>query len=544
VVVETLPATARVDLAQYTTLSELVSAASVAPGRYSAGSITLDYTGAEIFVEDAGVPTVAIALDDTGTPLTTVTLDLILDIDRPLIIVAGTPTLIELDFDLAASHTVDLVPDPIEVTAEPFIVAEVDPVDSRELRLRGPLVRVSEADDAYRIALRPFYHRTGRHGGATVHVDDETVYEIDGQNYSGDAGLTALAALPVATPTVAQGEFDVPTREFTADTVLAGSSVPGNAADMVAGHVLARTGSTLTVMGVVLDRNDGAAHFRPQIQVEVGPDTRVARRGVDQLLGDEVISVGQRLLLLGQLDVNDSMTALVLDADPGFALMAVTAINGTVVTYSEGELRMDLVSFDGRPAALFDYSGTGLSGTDDADPDDYQVDTGVLPLDGLEIDAPVVSLGFVGEFGQAPPDFAALSVIDFSTGQAVLGADWTEAGTLAPFATLNPTSFSLDLSNPDFGRRHHLVRGGVATDLSTLPASPLVVPAADRPGRYAIAMDNSVSVYSEFADFEEDLESRLNGSNTVVALFAEGGYDADTNTLTVIRIALRMEGGD
>ena len=50
--VETLPLTTRVDFAQYTDLTEFLTAATVPNGRYVKGSLVLDYSNADIQVED------------------------------------------------------------------------------------------------------------------------------------------------------------------------------------------------------------------------------------------------------------------------------------------------------------------------------------------------------------------------------------------------------------------------------------------------------------------------------------------------------------
>ena len=52
-VVQVLPATSRVDFAQYTELTEFVTAAMVPLGAYRHATMTLDYSNAEIQVENA-----------------------------------------------------------------------------------------------------------------------------------------------------------------------------------------------------------------------------------------------------------------------------------------------------------------------------------------------------------------------------------------------------------------------------------------------------------------------------------------------------------
>ena len=53
-VVDVLPNSTRIDFAQYVDLTEFVSVATVPPGVYVAGTIHLDYSDAEVFVEADG----------------------------------------------------------------------------------------------------------------------------------------------------------------------------------------------------------------------------------------------------------------------------------------------------------------------------------------------------------------------------------------------------------------------------------------------------------------------------------------------------------
>ena len=50
-IIETLPRSTRINFTDYVDLTELVTAATIPPGTYVAGTIRLDYTNAEIFVE-------------------------------------------------------------------------------------------------------------------------------------------------------------------------------------------------------------------------------------------------------------------------------------------------------------------------------------------------------------------------------------------------------------------------------------------------------------------------------------------------------------
>src|SRR6185436_9411435 len=122
-------------------------------------------------------------------------------------------------------------------------------------RLRGPLVSVDKTTSSYVVDVRPFNLRDQRFGQVTVHTDSNTTFEIDGTNYSGAAGLDALATAGAGTVTAAFGTLTTVTREFDAKVVFAGSSVPGIGVDTVTGEVIARSGDVLTVRGATVNRD-------------------------------------------------------------------------------------------------------------------------------------------------------------------------------------------------------------------------------------------------------------------------------------------------
>ena len=76
-----------------------------------------------------------------------------------------------------------------ELVAEPFVVAEVTPVDEKKTRVRGPLLEIDEAAGEYIVALRPFHHRNGDFGRLAVQTNDDTEFEINGESFFGADGL-------------------------------------------------------------------------------------------------------------------------------------------------------------------------------------------------------------------------------------------------------------------------------------------------------------------------------------------------------------------
>ena len=538
--IETLPNNTRIDFAQYVELTEFVSAATVPPGTYVAGSITLDYSDAEVMVEENGVAKVATVVDDQGIPLTQTTLKIMLaDRDR-LFIARGRPSLLVVDFDLGASHSVDSVATPAIATAEPFIVAEIDPVDQKDLRVRGPLVSVSEDEMTYTIALRPFHHRHGDFGRVRVHVTDTTEFEVDEIEYIGAEGLRALNAAGQGTPTVAHGTLNVAEREFTADVVLAGSSVPGSDRDAIKGNVIARSGNELIVRGGTVILTDATrSFFRDDVTVTIGPDTKVFKRSHDGALDINAISVGQRVTIRGEVTANDEL-GVHMDATAGAVRMHITHLSGIVNSVMPGQTDIELHAIDRRRASVFDFTGTGVSPDMDADPENYEVSTGNMMMSMLAQGRPIVAYGFPNEFGAAPPDFEGRTLIDFADVRSALGVGWGAAGTTAPFLSMGSDGLVLDNHNPDIDQRHHIKQGPVLIDLTSLDAGTTIVPRETGRKLFAIKTTDSLQLYADFDDFVNALTLELNGSTVARSMFARGQYDADTNVFTAYKIGIHL----
>jgi hypothetical protein len=566
-VVETLPVTTRVDFAQLVDLSEFVTAATIPNGAYVEGQIRLDYTNAEVTVEIAGEPRAARVVDASGQPLGMVDLDIRLDNRNHVMIAPGVPAFLQLDFDLAASHSVDISTMPVTAVAEPFIVASVEPVIDKELRVRGPLVSVDTAASSYVIDVRPFHHQTARFGELTVKTTAATAFEIDGTPYIGADGLAVLAQSPAGTPTVAFGTLMLASRDFTAVRVHAGTSVPGPSFDVVWGNVTARDGDTLTVRGATLITRSGRVAFvRADITLLVGPDTRVTRDGQGgNSLTEDVISVGQRIHAFGVLSEGNGQptlnalapdapaadsvaltadsAALTLDATSGRVRLHLTHLTGTVAGANPGALILDLFSIDGRRPAIFDFTGTGAAPDSDADPENYEIATGAPNLTRLITGSPARVFGFVTPFGAAPPDFEGRTVVDFQEVRAFLGIGWGIDGTSAPFLSMAGTGLVIDNANPDIGLRHFIAIGPVLVDLKGLSTPPTVVPADGR-ALFAIGEPRLVEVFSDFERFAQALSEKLAGGQKALAMSAQGRYDAGSTTFTANYVSVSLARAD
>lgn len=541
--VETLPATTRIDFAQLTDLADLLSVATVAPGDFVGGTIRLDYTNAEIFVEKAGQIVPAKAVGPNGQPLGVVDLEVQLSNRDHVVITRGRAAFLSLDFDLAASNEVDLTQNPVVVEARPFIVAEIQPVDEKDLRLRGTLVSVDTNASSYKVDVRPWQRRDGSFGEVTVHTTAQTTFEISGTAYAGAPGLAALAQQPAGTLTVGFGTLAVQSREFTADIVHAGDSVGGQRTDAVHGSVVARKGNQLTVKGAFAVRRDRDAAFQRTVLVNVGADTKVLKAGSMQVLDASAISVGQNIVAFGTFadppTATASTTPPTLDATAGRVRLDVTALRGSVVSAVAGQLDLKLRAIDRLGIEMFDFAGTGSTTATDADPNDYEILTGTLPLATLGVGEAAKVLGFVRPFGSAPADFEGRTVIDRRDLPAVLGIGWGESGTAAPFLSSGNAGLVLDLHNLAIGERHSLIVGMRTIDLLGLPVSPTIA-GADGPTVFGLWEVGHVELFTSFADFVAELNLRLAGGEKAQALTAYGSYDEGTSTLAANHIAVHL----
>ncbi|MCA8962181.1 MAG: metallophosphoesterase, partial [Planctomycetes bacterium] len=544
--VETLPMTTRVDFAQYTEVTEFLTTATVPVGTYTQAKLTLDYASAEIWVENAAgdgvqVPAANI-VDDTGAALGTIEVTVQFDSTNRLVIAPGIPAQVTLDFDLASSNQVEFSGATPTVTVQPVLVAGINRESLKVHRLRGPLRSVDAASQTFRVIIRPFLHALSgaqeEFGTLPVMTDVSTVFEIDGQPYVGDAGLNELASLPTLTAVIVMGEWNVTTRRYEADQVYAGSSVPGGTLDVVSGNVTARSGNQLTVKGATLIRASGSVIFRNEVTIDIGTNTTVTRQHSTSLgaIGD--ISVGQRVVVFGDLDGTDT----VLDADfPGaLAHQLITTLRATVTQVSP--LEVELVHIDGRPVSIFDFTGTGIDAPNDADPDAYHVDPGTLSLAGAIVGTPIKIRGFVTPFGHAASaaDFEARTVIDLTDVPGLFTVDWFPSSTTAVSGV---AASGLDLDLTGVGLFHHINRLGHIVDLATLSSAPSIIPDATASGHGVFAITRiagPIQVFFEFDDFAAALDQHLDSGRRVRSVVGIGRFEDSTATLTGTWLNVRL----
>lgn len=532
VVVETLPEAASVDFAEYVEATEFVTAASVPTGVYTGMTLALDYTDARIRVENAGGDAVdAVVVNADGSPVTQIELTVQFSDHDRFVIAPGIPAHVTLDFDLAASHEVDLAAQPAEATLDGVLIADTLLEHPKPRRARGLLREVDEAGSRFALNVRPFYHPRGDFGTLAVHTTDGTEFEIDGTPYLGAQGLTALAAKAPGTAVVAWGVLEPGTRRFLAERVLAGTSVPWGSADIAKGTVIARSGDVLTLRGTTLIRADMSVVFHDTLSVVIGPETTLRQQGESLLaLAPGDVSVGQRVTAIGTVNDQDALDASLL--------RVLYSTLGGIAT-GVAPMTLDLVTVNGRRAGLYDFAGTGIDAAHDADPDAYDVDTGTLPLDGIDVGTPLKVRGLVAPFGTAPADFVARSLGDVSPLPARLHLRWLRPGVTDAVLSLDDSTLVLALDAEALSAVHHIVQAGVPQDL--LAAGDRLTLQAGESGRgvFALRQAGQLQVFFDFARFSSALAQRLDGSTALVRIGGRGEV-ADANVLSMRRLLVTL----
>jgi len=544
--VQTLPQRTRVDFAQIVDLTEFVTGATIPAGNYVSATLNVDYTNADIRVDDGnGVPVpVAPAniRDSQGAQVTTLPMTVKLDNARQLVIAPLRPSLLDLDFNLAASNFVDMSGINPMVTVNPLLVADVNPDAPKPHRIRGPLDRVDMQAGSFTLILRPFNLLQGDHGRVAFLTDSNTTYEIDQTSFRGSAGLSALAAKPQLTATVAVGTLDLTSRRFIATEVLAGSSVRFGTSDVLTGNVVSRSsGTTFVVKGAELVRSNGTLTFRDTVTVTVASGTtKVIKQGTMGTFATGDISVGQRVTVLGNL-TNTTVGSTTMDATSGLARLLITQLNGSVNSGGVvgNTVAMTLSRIDGRPIGLFNFAGTGTTGND-ANPNSYQVAAGTLSLAGIGNGTPLKVRGFVRPFSQATAtgDFDAITLIDVTNAPATLVVGWPSLEA-APFN--NPTATGMTVNLTNAGLLHDIFRGGVDTRLS-LSDAPIVNATNPARGLFVIGDNGTVTVYTRLSAYQAALQAELAAGRKARSFVASGGTYVDgPKTLTANAMAAALQ---
>jgi hypothetical protein len=507
----------------------------------------------------------------------------------PFVITNGAISHLALDFNLSASNTVapstitsTTMASALMVTVNPVLVANLTPDVTRPIRVRGPLVSVTNTSSqtSYTVKVFPFFtDADDGMGQVVVYTTTTTAFTLNGTAYTGTAGLTALAALPTGTMTLALGTFDTTAKTFTAAQVFAGTSVPGAGLDSVEGAVVARSGDVLTVrhaffepqqgggvtggevdsatrsamttdMGSTMSGSMGSGSmgsndfgFSSMVTVTVASATMVTEDGQSGTFGPQDISVGQHLQAFGKAGTDTSGNRT-LDASSGSVRLMMTRAWGQFASAASGMVTINLQALDGLPAAAFNFAGTGTSGND-AMASAYSVSVpAALPLPSLSAGFPIAFDGFVTPFGSAPPDFAAETLVDFATANARLHLEWMTPGPLAPFVSpLSATNVMMTQATVQSAAQHVAFIGPVMEDPGSVSAGLSFVPNTSASHMiFAIGHRSSwqFQVYMTFGDFITALGADLNGTTQLLRVEAAGPYDMSTGVMSASFMAVEL----
>lgn len=545
-VVQALPVPVSIDLAQLVDSSSLFGTATLPSGTYTSMTVTLDYSSADIAAENAAGQVVTLApVTQSGATAGTVSATIKFASSASLVVRQGEPTFASLDFDLEASNAIDFNASPPTVTVTPVLYATANPSDLPYAQASGMLVSVDTNASTYKINIVPlFYTGTNDFGSLVVATGAETAFLVNGTPYVGADGLQAMTNLAAGTPTLAFGTYNPASGQFAADEVSAGTSVPGVDADMVHGSVIGRSGDLLTVRGQTYVKAAGETIYHTIVAVSLGSNSIVYKAGDPSAkLAIDDVSVGQQVTILGTLtDTNTSSLAMDAGASAtGYVRLSPSRVEGVLVSMASPDVVVNVSDINHHSVSWYDFSGTGTTSETDADPANYDINVGTVDLSALSIGEPVEFTGFVQSFGQAPPDFNAEEIGNYKSNGSGLMVAWRPDGTTSPFSTQSTTQLVIDLQNPNIGPIAVLRRAGPPVPLTSLPASPAIVPPANGTGVFAISQSGTITMYVGFSAFVNAIQTQMTGNTTMAGFVARGGYDAALNTFTAARISVNLK---
>jgi hypothetical protein len=523
--VAALADTIRVDLADLSDVSRLLSRNNVPAGFYSGIEITFDFTNAACVL--VGETTPATILDVDGNAVTG-TLVLPMDFASVLSVPVNRHKLLELDFDLDQSLEVDAGLNTVRF--EPALHLKVDPSTPKPTAVFGTIASVDLADSSFVVDVRAFGDEIVT--SVICDVGGATLYQVDGVPASGSTGLTALSTLAADTWVQAYGTIDANSERMVIVYVEAGLGTFNGGSAIIEGYVVGRTGGagadpTLIVQG----RSQNASHtvFQYDTTFQISGDflaTQVVKWGSADGFSTDDINVGQRVRAFGTL------AGTVMGSTDVVRLQPTLVFGHSVGTPSGTTATIDITRVGPLLVGAFQWA---QSGTNPPDPAALIAEVGDLAQDlGLVNGSAMIARGFFSPVDDAGEDFTALALIN---------AD--EAPSLLFVRDRLLTGFTLDLTAQLSGLQL-VITGAAATGefaiidqgfvgATPLPSSPTpTISPAGLVGLYAIRDNDTgeLQVYTSFASFSSALGNAIVQGAFVVQLGAFGDYDASLNTLS------------
>ena len=429
----------------------------------------------------------------------------------------------EVDFDLDQSLLVDAALNRVEV--ETVFYASINPGTPKAARTPG--LASGFSGSSFQLDVRRGLGLISR-GNLTVNTSASTVFGLEGQALSGQAGFDALAAKGDNTLVISLGQVDPLTRTQTATLVLL---LPQDL-DEVGGLVVARSGgprqnATITLRGVAVRRGAGSVTFNDTVTLATSfLETKVNKRGVaGGTLTSDAINVGQRILAYGRFTGG---TLDLTQNGAGFVRLVETDVAGALTAPPSGSsLSLDVTRIGRRLSPAFDLTVSGVS---QGDLNGLVCSTGGLGLASLTSGSPVVVRGFFAPVTSATPTaptFAAETVIDRTNAASLLRLRWIPASS-APIAS-GASGLTLDVS----GALIKSIDRGLAAPTLLTQNPTLGDPGT--PGLYATRQGFKLTLFTSYASWRTDFEARVSAGSRLQHLRALGGWDAATSTLSAKR---------
>lgn len=527
----------RIDFAQLTDVSELITSARVPVGLYTGARLTLDLSNAQAML--VGQTSPAAIQDSSGNPLTgSVTVDVRFDTLNRLNATLAARRLLLLDFDLDSSMITDTVANTIRL--EPVLVASIDPSNPKPFILRGRLASVDSNSNSVLVNfLRPFAALST--GQASVSVNASTVYQVNGQPGQGSAGLSALANLATNSPIRVRGTINLAARSLLASSIEAGTGADSlSAEDVLTGFITARsavsgTSLDLTISGGVLELANRNVTLNRNLTLRVDTSlTQIVRREDFSILSADDLAVGQRVTAFGVF--NSGSSVFNASASSNLVRILRDRIFGTLNSAPNGSMLSLNVSRIGP------FQANAFSFTNGINPASLAIDAAQATLPGgLMSGTPIELRGQFSTITSANPNYQADVVIDRSRTKSIISVRYA-LPRAAAFSSTSPLTFEtsglgLPANSPPASFAF-LDRGFVGrTVLSSSPAPSLPGSA----GLFVLALPNQVRVFSSYSDFTAEITAGLQSGLGVQAVVAFGDYDTSLNALTCqgITISLR-----
>lgn len=536
--VSVLSSPVTLDLASLTDTTALLNHVNVPVGIYTAATITLDFTPASCLL--IGESTPAQILDTTGAAVTG-TLSMPVQFGAvPLTVLANKHRLLEFDFDLNQSVSVDATAN--SVMLDPAFVLRVDG-SGKKLATVGSLASVNVAASSFVGGIETL--GGSMLGNVTYRSEANTIFHVDGVPAVGAVGLALLSSEPVGTWLEVQGQIDPNSSSIVAAFVEAGTGTYNGGKDIVEGHVIERLGNPSPGSNVVLrvlGRSNDASHTTIQLEqvftvTTSFANTKVVRPFSAQTFDVDDVNVGQRVRIFGSLSGTTMLANQAGDVIREQVSRVFGQATGPIATST---LTLNVQHVDLRPENVFTWADGGTSAPD---PTAFTANVGSLGNNlGIQNGTAVEVRGFIAPVGDGNQDLSAVTLINLDDAPSLLFVRNLPGGfTLSLTATA--TAIEIGISGTAGTGEKAILDHGYA-GFVPLPSSPTpTLQPAGAAGLFMIRdkVTGMVTVYVTFDTFRAALSGALTAGANVASFGGMGAYTSSTNTIQAGLVCVILE---